>query len=448
MILIVTDEVEPWFKYIWYQFVQINLLETASQITTYSDYLLTSTNHKDQIIEYAIHKRLTNSLFIPKRKKFKSNDYVWVYNNLPIYRDTLEDVKRNNSYDIFYNAFIHLSRLEEWESEKNGKFIHSYSFNHPRKNKKLWKIPVVNLLFNELERWIETKYPEVSFGDKKRPIIEFSHDVDYINKTIQLRIKQSFFYFFRCGKQVLRLNFAKGASNLKDRVNFVCKNCDYWCFGGWSQIENELNIRSVYYFFAKTEDRRFNPKRWLLDPSYNIAKDNRLKEKCKELISNGKKIGIHGSYYSSEDERLFRKEKEILEDSVGHQITKSRQHWLNYYENKTPYIHTIAGIEEDSTLGFNDISGFRSGVASIYNPYDHKNNVSFPFKEIPMVIMDSHLYDYSDDSNQNHLGWLFDSLTKTKNYMISINWHQRVLSEDYSWEFSFRHIANKYKQLS
>ena len=433
MILVLTDEIEPWFKYIWDQFAQINSLNSEFRITTYSDYLLTHSKNKYPIIEYSTKQRFADSLIVPSKKTFMPDDYVWVEDHLPVYRHTVENLPGSNSYDVLYNAFIHISRLEEWESEKNGRQIHSYSFNHPRKDKKIWKIPVVNSLFNELEKWIKTKYPEVSFGDKKRPIIEFSHDVDYIKKTIQLRIKQTLFNFFKCSKNFIRLNVKRGFSNLADGVNFACRNCDYWCFDGWSKLERESNIKPVYYFFAKSDHREFNPKRWLLDPSYDIAKNERLKGKCKELLSEGNHLGLHGSYFSSEDERLFRKEKEILEDSIGQPITKSRQHWLNYYESKTPYIHAMAGIEEDSTLGFNDISGFRSGVASIYHPYDHKNNGPFPFKEIPMVIMDSHLYDYSDDSGQNHLRWLIDGLRDVKNVRISVNWHQRVISKDYGW---------------
>jgi len=444
MILIITDEVEPWFRYIWDQFAQINSLETKSRITSYSDHLLVSSNNNNQIIEYGTEQRFGGSLFIPKRGKFRSGDYVWVDDDLPVYRDTIDGDKKN-VYDIFYNAFIHLSRLEEWESEKRGRYIRSYSFNHPRRDRKIWKIPIVNSLFNELEKRIKTRYPEVRFGNRARPMIEMSHDVDYVNKTIQLRIKQPFFNFLKCCKQLLRFNVSKGVSNFKNGVNFAYRSCDYWCFDCWSKLEEELNIKSVYYFFGKSEHRKLSPTRWLVDPSYDIKENGRLKEKCKELISDGNKIGIHGSYFSAEDERLFRKEKEILENSIGYEITKSRQHWLNYYEGRTPYIHTAARIEEDSTLGFIDVPGFRAGAGSIYNPYDHQNNIPFPFKEIPLVMVDSQLYDYSDDYGLDDLRWLFDSIRKIKNVAMSVAWHQRAISNDYGWDEGYRKLVSMIK---
>ena len=53
------------------------------------------------------------------------------------------------NYDIFWNAFVFLSRLEEYWKEKNKKQIKSYVKNHPRKEKATFDVPVVNnLLMN------------------------------------------------------------------------------------------------------------------------------------------------------------------------------------------------------------------------------------------------------------------------------------------------------------
>ena len=444
MVIIVLEEVEPWFKYIWGQFVQINSLNTEYKLRTYSDYMVAEHSKNEALlIEYGTKQRYPESLFIPKKKVFKTDDYDWIREDLPIYRGTILEQNEDKDYDIFYNAFVHLSRLEEWESEKNGRYIHSYSFRHPRKEKKIWKIPVVNYLFNDLEKKIRTKHPEVSFGNKLKPIIEFSHDVDYIKKTLPLRLKQTLFHFFNSSRLLLHLDLKGSFSKFKKGIDFVFRNSDYWCFDSWTELENALNIKSVYYFFARSDDQnRFNPKRWFLDPSYDIKRNKRLKEKCKELVSNGNRIGINGSYFSAANEGLFCKEKEILEDSINCEITKSRQHWLKYYETKTPYIHNKAGLKEDSTIGFNDIPGFRAGVASIYNTYDHQNNRLLPFKEIPLVVMDSHLYDYSVDSDSHNLRWLCDSMKKIKNFMISVDWHQRVISKDYGWNAGYKDIVS------
>jgi len=446
VLLVVSEEIQQWFQYIWEQFARINSLQMDYRLTTYQE-LNHLKNTNSPVIEYGDRKRYAQSLFIPKRHVFTTDDYIWLNDHLPVYRGTIAENSRDMEYDIFFNAFVHLSRLEEWEFEKTGKFVRSYSSKHPRKKKEIWKLPVVNYLFGDLERRVKEKFPNILFGDKTRPIMEFSHDVDYIKKTIQLMIKQTAFDFYNAFRYFLRLDLKGSISRLKKYVSFAFNNCDYWCFDYWTELEKILDIKSVYYFFAKSESKSFNLKQWLIDPSYDISQDKRLKDKCKELISHSSIIGIHGSYFSASHESLLKNEKEILENAFDYKIIKARQHWLNYYENTTPYILSNAGIEEDSTIGFNDIPGFRAGVASVYNPYDHNNNMPFSFKEVPLVVMDSHLYDYSDGYNVEDMHWLFDSMMMVKNFAVSINWHQRGISKNYGWDLSYRKIASKTKEV-
>lgn len=53
----------------------------------------------------------------------------------------------------------------------------------------------------------------MSFGKLQKPIIDLSHDVDYINKTIQLRLKQTAFNIFNTIKTITQPK--KNLENLK-----------------------------------------------------------------------------------------------------------------------------------------------------------------------------------------------------------------------------------------
>jgi hypothetical protein len=442
MITLLADSVSPWVRYIWEQFSEINGLKTESRILTYAEHDKSlAKGDRDLIIEYALKQRYPSSLFVPRRGFFKTDDYVWLKGDLPVYRDTLE--AGGSGYDIFYNAFVHLSRLEEWEKEKTGYLIHSYSGRHPRKDKAIWNIPVVNYLFNDLESKIKTKNAQICFDEQKKAVIEFSHDVDYLSKTMQLRIKYCAFNFYNMAKLFLRLQFKKGLIKLDKAMRFAFSDRDYWHFEQWMDLESKFDIKSVYYIFADSRRvRRFNLKRWLIEPSYDILSNKRLIEECKKLIASGNQIGIHGSHYSASDAELFQEEKKNLESCIGSQVAKGRQHWLQFYERKTPYIYEKGGIQEDSTLGFNDIPGYRAGIASKFNPYDHVNERAFKFKEIPLVIMDSHLYDYSASSPlREDFTWLSNSIKDVKEFKVSVNWHHRAISEDYNWGYPYREIA-------
>jgi hypothetical protein len=237
----------------------------------------------------------------------------------------------------------------------------------------------------------------------------------------------------------------KSLLKLKKGIKTIKGKADYMFFDCWSELEDRFNISPVYYIYARAKpSKRMNAIQWFLDPSYEITKNKELIDQCRELILRGREIGLHGSFFSAEDETLFLKEKHLLEKMINIPVKKTRQHWLNYVETTTPFIHEKTGINTDSSLGFNDIPGFRSGVASIYNPYDHRKQRAFSFDEIPLVLMDAHIDDHikCDDD----FDWLFKCFGVTKKFEVSVDWHQRGASPEYGWINSFEKLCREYKK--
>jgi hypothetical protein len=181
-----------------------------------------------------------------------------------------------------------------------------------------------------------------------------------------------------------------------------------------------------------------NLRAWLIDPSYDVAHNRKLQDKLKYLRSEGFHIGLHGSFNSAEYGEKLKKEKSILEEAIGSEVKKTRQHWLHFEERKTPFFHERL-FETDSTIGWNDRAGFRAGTASAYHPYNHQENRPFSYTEIPFVLMDSHIYDYRSASESEALK-LLDDLRKYKNAHISICWHARTCSSDYNWHPGYEKI--------
>ena len=152
-------------------------------------------------------------------------------------------------------------------------------------------------------------------------------------------------------------------------------------------------------------------KNWLIDPSYEIKSNAKLQQKLKELVDEGFEVGLHGSYGSATIESLLKEEKRRLEEILGKDVTKIRQHWLNYEEKITPYLHN-QHFNYDSSLGWNDRMGFRSGCATRYRPYNHKAKKPFSFLVTPQVIMDSHLFDYGNNRVDRQLQKAFSILNE------------------------------------
>ncbi len=435
MLYVITDQKNfRWLQYILEEFSRINLAFFLIRVCDIHQ----QRGKGGNIIYYK--RDYLPGICIQNRSDVYPNGRVqWLSDRIFVIEDTLSDVREwACRYDIFWNAFVFLSRLEEYQSEASGKKIQSYSFKHPRKDKTTFDIPVVNHFFDELERIIKTNFPELTFGGKQEPVIEYSHDVDYIQKTPQLRLKQTAFNVFKTFKSIS--STIRFTDQAKKTVRFFFSNPSYWRFDYWEEIEKRHNVRSVFYVYAKTGKK--NLKSWLLDPSYDIAKNIDLQNRLKRLIQEGFEIGLHGSFYSAADEERLVEEKNKLEESIGTEVHKVRQHWLRYEEGITPYLHNKL-FQHDSTLGWNDRMGFRSGIAGRYRPYDHRTREPFEYMVTPQVIMDANIYDYGAnglEELEKKATRMLERLQQFKFVYISISWHQRVCSSDYGWQGLYEQI--------
>lgn len=424
-----------WLKYIIEQFKNINLA-----------------NFEIEIIGIEEKEKFNNVIFYTDTYKqnslniFNSNE-VLPNGNIVYIRENLFGLENTSSkndnfelnYDIFWNAFVFLSRYEEYLSEKNNKNIYSYSLNHPRIDKSSFDIPIVNILFNELEEFFKSNFPNLDFGESQESVIDLSHDVDYINKTIQLRLKQTAFNSFNTIKSITHPK--KFVKNFSKMIKFAFSNPSYWCFDYWQNLEKKHNRTSTFYIYVNNGSKSF--KSWFIDPSYDIKTNTKLQKKLKELYEDGFQIGLHGSYDSAKDFQKLKEEKDILEHTLDIKITKTRQHWLNYFESITAKSHSRL-FKFDSTLGWNDRISFRSGCTSLYSPYDFENEKAYDYQAIPQVIMDSNIYDYANYEKifQKAKDMIQNAKEVSKTTHISISWHQRVCSSDYKWHKFYEEIIS------
>lgn len=346
------------------------------------------------------------------------------------------------SYDLFWSAFVFLSRLEEYLFEKNGRLIKSYSSNHPRAGKDTFRIPVVNYLFFELQNRVEHSFPTLHFTKPSKPVVEFSHDIDYVKKTVQHRIKQSSFCLYNtllCVGSPRHL-----IAGLFRASRFMFSGCSYWNAEFWTDLEKRHGVRSIFYAYAKCGSKTI--RSWLIDPSYSIATDALMKQRLRRLTEDGFSVGLHGSLRAAYDQHMLSLEKKSLSQVLGSDITHLRFHWLSFREQQTPGV-TESLFSYDSTIGWIDVPGYRAGIASQYRPYNHAEGRPFNFLETPVVLIDSHLFDYDCRGSRKASEFAADllpQLSTVNNAHVSINWHQRVVAADYQWHAPFVDILSSY----
>jgi peptidoglycan/xylan/chitin deacetylase (PgdA/CDA1 family) len=128
------------------------------------------------------------------------------------------------------------------------------------------------------------------------------------------------------------------------------------------EIERRHGVRSTFFF-------RVDEERYVIDDFFRSV--------ICGLDSEGFEIGLHASISSAFKEDLLRKEKERLEEVLGHPIRGVRHHYLTLRDSTWDSQRSV-GFEYDSTLG-------------------NRNDVSFiqPFvlpsglRVFPMCLMDS-----------------------------------------------------------
>ena len=105
------------------------------------------------------------------------------------------------------------------------------------------------------------------------------------------------------------------------------------------------------------------------------------------ILDTGAEVGLHGSYTAADDPVRLAEEKATLEALAG-PIAGHRYHYLRGDPHRN--ISRLP-FRYDTTLGFPDALGFRSGIARPFHPWDFELDAPADILEIPLAGMDATL---------------------------------------------------------
>ena len=316
----------------------------------------------------------TNTPITPT--SFISNKYA--FNELQLFsvenKQRIENrfiIENTFSFDIIETIFFHISRLEEHiirpDMKKNWGLGEKENHFIPRNN--LQEIPIVDhLVFAFL----------MAIGAnplKRKTNYRLTHDVD-----ITLKLPNIYKLIKASGR--LLLIERKGIKAQIELFKLYAKirkgiiKDPYDTFDWLFRLEE---IEKVIYFMAGGITK--------YDNFYRI--DSPIARRTiKQAQSKGYKIGLHPSYEAYANEELYTKEKKALEQVLGEKVELARQHYLRFQFPETADIIDSQGITEDSTLGYRDMIGFRSGTGFGYRLYNFAKEEAYQFVEVPLVIME------------------------------------------------------------
>jgi len=270
------------------------------------------------------------------------------------------------AFDWLETIFFHISRYEEFHFDPT---LRNQWEMMPEKDQilvkhKLHHTPVVDELVNAIL---------VALGHPSSVVKSnwsLSHDIDYLSR------KKGFQNKFR-----QFLSFVKYGSSIKSAFKhaFTKEQQDYHDF---SFLETgDIPIAKRIYFHVGGDH--------VFDPEKMDERQELIQKLASEALSKGYEIGLHPSYLAAEDPVLFLKEKSFLEKLIGQKIELSRQHYLHFDFEKTLDILEQNGIQEDSSLGYNEHVGFRCGTGFNYFLFNWKLKAKSTVKEQPLIWMDS-----------------------------------------------------------
>lgn len=311
-------------------------------------------------------------------------------------------------FDLFETLFFLISRYEEVFAKPANNYQSGWlkeSEHFLIKNE--WEqVPVVDHLV--------AAFYEVVTGQtiSQHTTYSISHDIDIL-------------YRFKPWTKALRnipaiIIHRRGAKHLAKTISQISKQA----------LGNANDPYDVYDWLFQQSDAWKSKTLYMLaggstyyDGRYQIT-DPDAKKIVDLVLSRGYELGLHPSYDAGKDQAMMSSQKDTLGRTMSQTITKSRQHCLRWFWDKTPDQLTALGMHQDSSMGYNRHLGFRCGTGFAYHMYDFKQEQAYPWLELPMAFMESSIIHQAQRTDKP-ITELFDQFITNNNVNthIEMNWH-------------------------
>lgn len=313
-------------------------------------------------------------------------------------------------FDLLANIFFHLSRAEEKDKAKDMHKRYDSSFSILQKLGGL-KTPLINKYLRLFSQILEHVFPilitKELFPQNETFGVVLTHDIDRIKKS---GIRSS-----------ISNLFSKGLEGFQDIGD------NFWNFETIALFEKAVNASSAFYFMTEAKDR---------DSLRYRIKSSKMKNLLKDLHRSQFEIGLHSSYYCDEKNK-YEKEKQVIEKIINEEIVGNRNHYLRAVFPESWKKLAEAGFLYDTTLGYSDEIGYRSGYSGAYDVY--LPNSEFDLVEIPLTVMDSYFGEVPSEEDYQEKMEILEELiydAEENNGTICALWHQSSWDEKYYGKLS------------
>lgn len=400
------------------QYIVATLFEDSAILTdNHEVYLLNEgpgINYSDQSIDKGI--QIVPDAFLKETGIRKQDIVISQWQELPVFFSGSGQIP----FDIFAAAFYLLSRYEEYldhEKDQYGRYDHcnSLAFKHG-----FLDIPLIDYWMLELEKELQKRYPDYHLPER-RFVVQPTYDIDIAYRFRYASPFQNIKGYFA------DLLMGRFDALMERSVIYSGKQKDSYDIYDWLDgLHQQYTLKPCYFFLVAEKQKGYDKN---VDPYTNGMREL-IKAHAKKY-----RIGIHPSVQSNTNEDRLEREIKLLAYHAQQPISISRQHYLQLHLPETYRGLIDMRIQQDHSMGYGAVNGFRASTSLPFYWYDLKNERATSLQIIPFCYMDSSAIFHerlNTETAMERMQYFFATVKKTKG-VFSYVMHNHFLTEQKEW---------------
>jgi len=147
-------------------------------------------------------------------------------------------------------------------------------------------------------------------------------------------------------------------------------------------------------------------------------------------------MGIHPGYFAHLNPEQIKKEVKRLEEITGHEIVKSRAHFLRIQIPESYEMLINEGIKREYSMGYADDIGFRAGTSFPYYFFNLNTNEATDLLVFPFAYMDCAFKDQLKLSPDESIVEIKEMINEVKSVggVFMCIWHNSSITDRKPWK--------------
>ena len=323
-------------------------------------------------------------------------------------------------FDFFSASFYLLSRYEEYlthEKDRYGRYDHRNSLAY---RYGFLDIPLIDCWMQAFEKVVRGMYTAYRLPQRQF-VFQPTYDIDV---AYRFRYASPFQYIKGCF-----IDLATGRFNRFAERNAVYKGKQkdsYDVYNWLDQLHRQHTLTPCYFFLVAEKQKGYDQ---------NVNPFTRAMQTLIETHAKKYKIGIHPSLQSNGNMYCLEREIKLLAYYADQSIGCSRQHYLKMQLPETYEDLINAGIQEDHSMGYGSVNGFRASTCNPFDWYNLRKEQHTSLKIVPFCYMDSTAIFHEQLSTEMALQRMhyFLDTVRNVNGVFSYVMHNHFLAEHNEW---------------